>query len=52
MAELDLVPPGAAEGANEDATESRLNTLKSLLHKGLISEADYEAKKQEILSDL
>ena len=34
------------------SAESRLQELKGLLERGLISEADYQAKKQEILINL
>ncbi|MEM9301120.1 MAG: SPFH domain-containing protein [Pseudomonadota bacterium] len=49
--------PGAAGGGGQGAApaadiESRLERLKSLLDKGLISDADYQAKKDAILSEL
>ncbi len=41
-----------ATNSNDNSVEARLMKLKSLLDKGLISEADYDAKKQQILSEL
>jgi hypothetical protein len=38
-----------AKDAQDDATE-RLNKLKGMLQKGLITQADYDQKKKEILS--
>jgi hypothetical protein len=40
-----------APQATEDA-QSRLQQLKSLLDQGLITEADYEAKKADILAKM
>ncbi|GHD55542.1 hypothetical protein GCM10017083_34620 [Thalassobaculum fulvum] len=59
----EFVPPGSkpADAATAPTTgavapgssaEARLATLKSLLDRGLITKADYEKKKQEILSGL
>ena len=50
-----MAVPGIAPAAHPvpvPAAESRLNELKQLLDRGLISEGDYEAKKQEILARL
>ncbi|MDQ3002947.1 MAG: SHOCT domain-containing protein, partial [Fibrobacterota bacterium] len=43
------------EGASPDASEgslSRLRKLKGMFEENLISEAEYDAKKREILKDL
>ena len=46
-----VAAPQAAPVAAEDA-QARLQQLKSLLDQGLISEADYEAKKADILAKM
>jgi membrane protease subunit (stomatin/prohibitin family) len=38
--------------SNNDSVESKLEKLKNLLDKGLITKEDYEAKKKEILDNL
>ncbi|WP_408378583.1 SHOCT domain-containing protein [Paraburkholderia sp. RL18-085-BIA-A] len=43
------VVPSDAKDARDDAT-ARLDKLKGLLQKGLITQADYDQKKKEILS--
>lgn len=43
------VTPSDAKDAQDDAT-ARLDKLKGLLQKGLITQADYDQKKKEILS--
>jgi hypothetical protein len=44
--------PTTGTAAPGSSAEARLATLKSLLDRGLITAADYEKKKQEILSGL
>ena len=39
-------------GNNNDSVEAKLEELKKLLDKGLITQEDYEAKKKEILNSL
>lgn len=46
------VAPAAAPAPVEDAPEARLEKLKGLLDKGLISAADYDTAKAEILKKL
>jgi hypothetical protein len=43
-------PPGAAAG--QATPEEKLLELKSLYNQGLISQSEYEAKKQEVLNQL
>jgi hypothetical protein len=43
-------PPGAAPG--QATPEEKLLELKSLYNQGLISQSEYEAKKQEVLNQL
>jgi membrane protease subunit (stomatin/prohibitin family) len=47
-------PAAAAAGsaAAEDGIEARLEKLKGLLDKGLISAADYDSSKAELLKKL
>lgn len=47
---LNVIP--AAQPLAVAPAEARLNELKQLLERGLISDVDYEAKKQEILARL
>ncbi len=47
-----LVPPAAAPAAVDDSIEGRLAKLKGLLDKGLISAADYDSTKAELLKKL
>jgi len=42
----------AASAAAEDGIEARLEKLKGLLDKGLISAADYDSSKAELLKKL
>jgi hypothetical protein len=55
-ATLAAPPPPAqmqpAAGSSHATPEQELRELKSLLDQGLISESDYQAKKQEILNRL
>ena len=44
--------PGAPAPAAEESIENRLQTLKGLLDKGLISAADYDSTKAELLKKL
>jgi membrane protease subunit (stomatin/prohibitin family) len=44
--------PAAPAAPVEDAPEARLEKLKGLLDKGLISAADYDTAKAEILRKL
>jgi membrane protease subunit (stomatin/prohibitin family) len=44
--------PAAAPAAAEDSIENRLQKLKGLLDKGLISAADYDSTKAELLKKL
>jgi uncharacterized membrane protein YraQ (UPF0718 family) len=46
-----VAAPQASPVATED-TQTKLQQLKALLDQGLISEADYEAKKADILSKM
>jgi membrane protease subunit (stomatin/prohibitin family) len=43
------VATGDAKDAQDDAT-ARLDKLKGLVQKGLITQADYDQKKKEILN--
>jgi membrane protease subunit (stomatin/prohibitin family) len=45
-------PPGQAAAAAEASPEERLATLKGLLDKGLISQADYDGAKADVLKKL
>ena len=45
-------PAASAPAAAQDAPEDRLAKLKSMLDKGLISQADYDGAKAEILKKL
>jgi membrane protease subunit (stomatin/prohibitin family) len=45
-------PAAAAAPAAEDGIEARLEKLKGLLDKGLISAADYDSAKSELLKKL
>ncbi len=47
-----VVPPVPAGAKLEDDPLVRLKKLKELLDQGVISEADYEAKKREILAGM
>jgi hypothetical protein len=42
----------ANTNVNQDSPEAKLEKLKNLLNKGLITKEDYEAKKKEILDNL
>jgi membrane protease subunit (stomatin/prohibitin family) len=44
--------PAAAPAASEESIEARLQKLKALLDKGLISAADYDSTKAELLKKL
>jgi hypothetical protein len=44
--------PAPAAPAAEDSIENRLQKLKGLLDKGLISAADYDSTKVELLKKL
>lgn len=44
--------PAAAESIKTDALEKRLEALKRIYEKNLISKEDYEKKKEEILKEL
>jgi hypothetical protein len=44
--------PSASGVSNKLSPEARLQNLKSLLDKGLLSKQEYESKRQEILKDL
>ncbi|MYM41328.1 SPFH domain-containing protein [Duganella qianjiadongensis] len=46
------VAPAAAPAPAEDSIEARLEKLKGLLDKGLISAADYDSSKAELLKKL
>jgi membrane protease subunit (stomatin/prohibitin family) len=45
-------PAAAAPAAAEESIENRLTKLKGLLDKGLISAADYDSTKAELLKKL
>ena len=45
-------PPAATATKSSADIEQRLKTLKELRNKGLISEEAYQAKMQELLSEL
>jgi len=45
-------PAPAAPAAADDSVEARLQKLKGLLDKGLISAADYDSTKAELLKKL
>ncbi|MYM22931.1 hypothetical protein GTP46_09770 [Duganella sp. FT135W] len=47
-----LAPAPAAAAPAEDSVEARLEKLKGLLDKGLISAADYDSAKAELLKKL
>ncbi|MGB5880898.1 MAG: SHOCT domain-containing protein, partial [Thermoanaerobaculia bacterium] len=44
--------PAAAPASPPATTEQQLQQLKDLLDKGLISQDDYDKKKQQILQQL
>jgi hypothetical protein len=50
----DMVRPEPAplNGSDASSIASKMQTLRSLLEKGLITEEDYQEKKNEILSRL
>jgi hypothetical protein len=51
VAPVEKAPP-AAESIQTDTLERRLDALKRIYEKNLISKEDYEKKKSEILNEL
>ncbi len=52
MAGAVASPVAAAISSGEDDAEAKLKKLKALLDQQLISQAEYDAKKKEILASL
>lgn len=45
-------PPTSASNSSERTAEERLQELKKLYEQALITDAEYQAKRQEILNEL